>query len=73
MDMLTIILSSFQYFNNEKYEADEYEKVLKTYEDASLKTSTSLALLNFGQNAIFSISLSAIMVLATKAIMAGMK
>ncbi|CAG0898196.1 unnamed protein product [Darwinula stevensoni] len=60
-----------KYFNNEKYEADEYEKVLKTYEDASLKTSTSLALLNFGQNAIFSVSLSAIMVLAAKAIMAG--
>ncbi|CAG2057588.1 unnamed protein product [Timema podura] len=57
-----------KYFNNEKYEADRYDEVLKKYEAASLKTSTSLALLNFGQNAIFSGSLSLIMVLAAKQI-----
>nr|CAD7412167.1 unnamed protein product [Timema poppensis] len=60
-----------KYFNNEKYEADRYDEVLKKYEAASLKTSTSLALLNFGQNAIFSGSLSLIMVLAAKQIVEG--
>ncbi|XP_045470714.1 iron-sulfur clusters transporter ABCB7, mitochondrial [Harmonia axyridis] len=60
-----------KYFNNEKYEADRYNNVLKKYEQASLKTSTSLAFLNFGQNAIFSISLSAIMVLAAQEIIKG--
>eukprot|EP00058_Branchiostoma_floridae_P018804 XP_002604293.1 hypothetical protein BRAFLDRAFT_125255 [Branchiostoma floridae] len=60
-----------KYFNNETFEADRYDKLLAQYEVASLKTSTSLALLNFGQNAIFSMALAAIMVLASKGIMAG--
>jgi len=60
-----------KYFNNEKFEAEQYDKVLKKYEEASLKTSTSLAMLNFGQNAIFGIALSTIMVLASKGILAG--
>jgi ATP-binding cassette subfamily B (MDR/TAP) protein 7 len=60
-----------KYFNNERYEAERYDSVLKNYEKASLKTSSSLALLNFGQNAIFSAALSAIMVLAAKDIVAG--
>lgn len=64
-------MSSLQYFNNEKYEADRYDSSLKKYEAASLKTSTSLALLNFGQNAIFSGALSLIMVLAAKQIVQG--
>lgn len=61
----------FQYFNNEKYEVQRYNTVQKEYEDASLKTATSLALLNFGQNAIFSASLATLMVLTSKGIMAG--
>ncbi|XP_066253911.1 iron-sulfur clusters transporter ABCB7, mitochondrial-like [Euwallacea similis] len=60
-----------KYFNNEKYEADVYDMSLKKYQDASLKTSTSLALLNFGQNAIFSAALSGIMVLAANEILKG--
>ena len=43
----------FQFFNNEEYEAQQYDKYLKEYEDASLKTNWSLAFLNFGQNLIF--------------------
>ena len=43
----------FQYFNNEDYEANEYDKSLRQYEEASLKTNWSLAFLNFGQNLIF--------------------
>lgn len=60
-----------KYFNNEQFEADRYNEVLKVYEAASLKTSSSLALLNFGQNAIFSAALSAIMVLAANEIVKG--
>lgn len=60
-----------KYFNNERYEVNRYEDVLKKYTDASLKTTTSLALLNFGQNAIFSASLSAIMILAAQGIVTG--
>ncbi|XP_046573628.1 iron-sulfur clusters transporter ABCB7, mitochondrial-like [Haliotis rubra] len=60
-----------KYFNNEKYEADKYDKVLKNYETASLKTTTSLAMLNWGQNAIFSAGITGIMLLSSQQIMAG--
>jgi len=60
-----------KYFNNEKYELQEYDKHLKKYEGAALKTSSSLALLNFGQGAIFSAALGVIMYMATQEIVAG--
>lgn len=60
-----------KYFNNEKYEARQYDNALQKYESASLKTASSLAALNFGQNAIFSVALSAIMVLAAQEIVKG--
>ncbi|XP_077322818.1 iron-sulfur clusters transporter ABCB7, mitochondrial [Lithobates pipiens] len=60
-----------KYFNNEKYEAERYDGYLKVYENSSLKTTSTLAMLNFGQSAIFSVGLTAIMVLASKGILAG--
>ncbi|XP_048653418.1 iron-sulfur clusters transporter ABCB7, mitochondrial isoform X2 [Marmota marmota marmota] len=60
-----------KYFNNEKYEAQRYDGFLKTYETASLKSTSTLAMLNFGQSAIFSVGLTAIMVLASQGIVAG--
>ena len=60
-----------KYFNNEEYEAKEYDKSLVKYEQASLKTSSSLALLNFGQNFIFSGALVGIMYLAAQEITRG--
>ena len=53
------------------YEAKRYDELLAKYEEASLKTTTSLALLNWGQNVIFSLGLTAIMILASQNIMAG--
>uniref|UniRef100_A0A673C3C6 Iron-sulfur clusters transporter ABCB7, mitochondrial n=1 Tax=Sphaeramia orbicularis TaxID=375764 RepID=A0A673C3C6_9TELE len=60
-----------KYFNNEKYEAERYDGFLKIYESSSLKTTSTLAMLNFGQSAIFSVGLTAIMLLASKGISAG--
>ncbi|KAF2363038.1 ABC transporter type 1 transmembrane domain [Trinorchestia longiramus] len=60
-----------KYFSNEEYEAERYDYYGKRYEKASLKTATSLALLNWGQNFIFSAGLTAIMVLAARDIAAG--
>ncbi|KEH28217.1 transporter family ABC domain protein [Medicago truncatula] len=60
-----------KYFNNEGHETDHYDKYLERYEDAALKTQHSLALLNFGQNAIFSAALSTAMVLCSHGIMNG--
>ena len=51
-----------KYFNNDEYEVKRYKESLKAYETAAIKTNTSLAVLNFGQNAIFSTGLTAIMV-----------
>ncbi|XP_039113937.1 ABC transporter B family member 25, mitochondrial isoform X2 [Dioscorea cayenensis subsp. rotundata] len=58
-----------KYFNNEPFEAEKYDALLKKFEDAALKTQTSLAYLNFGQNAIFSAALSTAMVLCSYGIM----
>jgi ATP-binding cassette, subfamily B (MDR/TAP), member 7 len=53
-----------KYFNNDDYEVKRYQESLKKYEQASIKTTTSLAWLNLGQNVIFSTGLTAIMLLA---------
>uniref|UniRef100_A0A915EPG9 Iron-sulfur clusters transporter ABCB7, mitochondrial n=1 Tax=Ditylenchus dipsaci TaxID=166011 RepID=A0A915EPG9_9BILA len=55
-----------KYFNNEKLEARRYDECLKQYENASLKTSQSLALLNLVQNSILSVGLLGVMILAAK-------
>lgn len=60
-----------KHFNNEKFEADQYDKSLAKYEDASIKIATSLAYLNSGQNVIFSSALTAMMVLAAQGVIAG--
>lgn len=53
-----------KYFNNDDYEVKRYQESLIKYQQSAIKTSTSLAVLNFGQNAIFSTGLTAIMLLA---------
>ena len=60
-----------KYFNNEQYEADVYDSALSKYEAASLRISTTLAQLNFGQGLIISSALSVIMMMAAQDIMAG--
>lgn len=60
-----------KYFNNEKYEAERYDKVLQKYEVASLKAASSLAFLNAGQHVIFSVGLTGIMYLAALEIAKG--
>uniref|UniRef100_A0A453AAP5 ABC transmembrane type-1 domain-containing protein n=1 Tax=Aegilops tauschii subsp. strangulata TaxID=200361 RepID=A0A453AAP5_AEGTS len=60
-----------KYFNNEQFEVQKYDKYLKRYEDSALKAQSSLAYLNFGQNVIFSVSLSTAMVLSSYGVMSG--
>jgi len=60
-----------KYFNNEKLEVKRYEDVLKKYDNAQLKTTSSLALLNWGQNVVFSGALVSGMVMAAQGIEAG--
>lgn len=48
-----------------------YDSALKAYEKASIKVATSLALLNSGQNIIFSSALTTMMYLAAQGIHNG--
>ncbi|KAH9169570.1 P-loop containing nucleoside triphosphate hydrolase protein [Lactarius sanguifluus] len=58
-------------FNNEQYEVKQYDTHLCAYEKASVKIATSLALLNSGQNVIFSTALTGIMFLAAQGVING--
>lgn len=58
-------------FLNEHHETRRYDESLKAYQKAAQKTLTSLSMLNFGQNAIFSVGLTTIMVMAGSEIYAG--
>jgi ATP-binding cassette subfamily B (MDR/TAP) protein 7 len=60
-----------KYFNKEKHEVNRFDESLKGVEQANLKIATSLAGLNFGQNAIFSAALSTAMLLAASKVTTG--
>ncbi|GMI26527.1 hypothetical protein TeGR_g4957 [Tetraparma gracilis] len=60
-----------KYFGGEQHEVKRFEKTLLGYQDAALKTWTSLGQLNFGQNAILSAGMTGIMYLTMQDILAG--
>ena len=60
-----------KYCNNEMHETLRYDQSLAKYQKAAQKTLTSLSMLNFGQNAIFSAGLTSIMYMAAGEISAG--
>ena len=60
-----------KHFNNEKKEAQLFDKSMEGYEKASIKIWTSLAWLNFGQTVIFTIGATICMVLSGTAVMNG--
>ena len=66
-----INFETVKYFNNEAHESRRYDELLKQYQVATLKTTTSLAALNFGQQAIFSGALTWIMMLSAEQIVSG--
>lgn len=53
-----------KYFNNEKYEADHYDKALETWETAKRNNRLSLFALNGGQAFIIAAAMTAMMALA---------
>jgi ATP-binding cassette, subfamily B, heavy metal transporter len=60
-----------KYFGAEARETARYDRSMERYERASTQTYTSLAVLNSGQAVIFTIGMSAVMILAARDIMAG--
>ncbi len=59
-----------KYFGNEEHETKRYDQSMAKYEKAAIKTWTSLAVLNAGQTIIFSIGLTAVMVMSALAVQA---
>ena len=57
-----------KYFGNEAHEAGRYETALRGYERASVRSSTSLALLNVGQAVIIAIGLTLVMLITGQGI-----
>ena len=66
-----INIESVKYFQSESFELKQYDKELENYEQASLKTSYSLAFLNAGQQLIFTSGLTYLMYIASQGISAG--
>ncbi|MFL5074016.1 MAG: ABCB family ABC transporter ATP-binding protein/permease [Microvirga sp.] len=60
-----------KYFGAEARETERYDRSMARYERASTETYTSLAVLNAGQAAIFTVGMTIIMGLAASDIMAG--
>ncbi len=60
-----------KYFGNEEHEARRYDEALRGYEKASVKSQTSLALLNIGQAIIISTGLTSVMYMAGRGIVSG--
>jgi ATP-binding cassette, subfamily B, heavy metal transporter len=58
-----------KYFGNEQHEANRYDSSMAIYEQAAIKTWVSLAMLNAGQAAIYSVGLTIVMVMAGMSIM----
>ena len=60
-----------KYFGNEEHEAKRFERSLRRYEDAAIKSKTTLSLLNIGQGAVIATGLVAVMALAAQGGAAG--
>ncbi len=60
-----------KYFGNERFELDRYNRTLRRWEDAAVKSQTSLSALNIGQGAIIAIGVTAIMFLAARGVVTG--
>jgi ATP-binding cassette, subfamily B, heavy metal transporter len=62
-----------KYFGAEKREASRYDRSMGIYERSKVKTYTSLAILNSGQAVIFTLGMTACMVMAAMEVLNGQK
>ena len=59
-----------KYFNNEKYECQQYGKTLKDWEGVAVKSQTTMSILNLGQGVIIALGVMAVMIFAAKEVVA---
>ncbi|MBG0812158.1 ABC transporter ATP-binding protein/permease [Methylosinus sp. H3A] len=60
-----------KYFVAERREAERYDKSMAIYENASIRSYISLALLNAGQAVIYTVGLAVIMILCVQGVRSG--
>lgn len=57
-----------KYFGNEEHEARRFDSSLRRYQDAAVTTKVSLSVLNIGQGAVIALGMTAVLLLASDAI-----
>ena len=60
-----------KYFGNERYELGRYDETLSDWEDAAVKSQSSLAVLNIGQGIIIATGVTLLMLFAGQGVAAG--
>ena len=60
-----------KYFGNEEHEARRYDASLRTYEEAAVRSKTTLSSLNIGQGAIVAAGLTCLMIMAGQGVVSG--
>lgn len=60
-----------KYFNNEQLEYARYDKTMTDWENAAVRSQSSMSLLNFGQASIIAIGVTLIMIFAGQGVVAG--
>ncbi len=60
-----------KYFGNERHEADRYDRALKRYEKAAVKSQVTLNVLNIGQATIIAVGLALVMLMAAQGVKDG--
>ncbi|MGH7544330.1 MAG: ABCB family ABC transporter ATP-binding protein/permease [Gemmatimonadota bacterium] len=60
-----------KYFGNEQYEAARFDRALRDYESAAVRTKTTLSFLNIGQGLVIAIGLTLVMLMAARGMARG--
>ncbi|MGW8310077.1 MAG: ABCB family ABC transporter ATP-binding protein/permease [Thiogranum sp.] len=60
-----------KYFGNERHELNRYNLSLEEWEDAAVKSQTSMSALNVGQASIIAVGVTLVMVLAARGVVHG--
>jgi ATP-binding cassette, subfamily B, heavy metal transporter len=60
-----------KYFGNERFESDRYNKSMTAWQEAAIRSQTSLTMLNTGQSAIIAMAVTAVLWRATVGVLDG--
>ncbi len=60
-----------KYFDNDAYELERYDNTLDEWENAAVKSQTSMSILNFGQGCIIAAGVTTMMFLAAQGVVDG--